>query len=223
MVSMDSFQPTPRTTVRRLPKRGAYDRPTVYAILDEALICHVAFNVDGSPAIIPTLFGRDGDRLYLHGSAASRMLRTAATGIEICVAVTLIDGVVFARSAFHHSMNYRSVVIFGNAAPITDPAAKTEALRCISEHVAPGRWNEVRPPAPKELSATSVLALPLEEVSAKIRTGGPIDEEEDYGLPVWAGVLPLALMPHTPVDDGRVLPGVEVAPSVTTWGRPGIS
>jgi hypothetical protein len=214
---MDSFQPTPRTTVRRLAKRGVYDRATVHAILDEGFVCHVAFIADGSPVVIPTGYGRDGDRLYLHGSAANRMLKTMATGADVSIAVTLVDGLVLARSAFHHSMNYRSVVLFGKAVPITEPSEKARALRCISDHIMPGRWEEVRPPTDQELKATAVLAFPIEEVSAKARTGGPVDDEEDYQLPVWAGVLPLALTPKPPIGDERVLDGVPVSQSIRNW------
>ena len=217
MVGMDSYEPTPRTTVRRLPKRGAYDHATVHAILDEAFLCHVGFVADRAPVVIPTLFGRSGNLLYLHGSAGSRMLKAMATGVEVSIAVTLVDGLVMARSAFHHSINYRSVVLFGTALPVTDPGEKSEALRVISEHITPGRWSEVRPPAEHELKATSVLSLQLDEVSAKVRTGPPIDDDEDYALPVWAGVLPLAVVPRPPVDDGRVLPGVTVPRSVANW------
>jgi nitroimidazol reductase NimA-like FMN-containing flavoprotein (pyridoxamine 5'-phosphate oxidase superfamily) len=219
MFPMGSYIPTPRTTVRRLAKRGVYDRDAVHAILDEAFICHVAFNIDGAPVIIPTGYGRQGEQLYLHGAAANRMLKTMAGGIEVSVAVTLLDGLVLARSAFHHSMNYRSVVLFGTARPIRDPAEKSEALRCISDHIAPGRWNEVRLPTDKELKATSVLALPLEEVSAKVRTGGPIDDEEDYGLPIWAGVLPLAMAARPPIPDARLAEGIAVSQSVLNWKR----
>lgn len=219
MFCMDSFAPTPRTTVRRLPKRGVYDRAAVHAILDEGFICHVAFTIEDTPVIIPTGYGRAGEQLYLHGSAASRMLKTAAGGAPVCVAVTLVDGLVLARSAFHHSMNYRSVVLFGEARSITDPAEKTEALRCISDHIAPGRWDEVRPPTQQELKATAVLAVPLEEVSAKVRTGPPLDDEEDYTLPIWAGVLPLKLEPGQPIDDGRLPGPVPISPSALAWKR----
>lgn len=213
------YSPTPRTTVRRLPKRGAYDRTTVHSILDEAFVCHVAFIDEGLPVVIPTLFGRSGDSVYLHGSAASRMLKTLTGGVEISMAVTLVDGLVMARSAFHHSINYRSVVLFGTASQITDPAEKAAALRVISEHVTPGRWDEVRPPADHELKMTTVLSLPLQEVSAKVRTGPPIDDEEDYALPVWAGVLPVSLQPGPALDDGRVPEGIPVSPSVACWTR----
>lgn len=219
MNSMGSFVPTPRTTVRRLARRGVYDRGAVYAILDEGFICHVAFISGESPVVLPTAYGRDGDKLYLHGSAASHMLNTAAAGSQLSIAVTLVDGLVMARSAFHHSINYRSVVIFGRGQLITGPGEKIEALRCVSEQISPGRWEEVRPPTEQELRSTSVIRVPLEEVSAKVRTGGPVDDEEDYQLPVWAGVLPLALCPQAPIDDGRLVDGVTVAKSVAEWRR----
>ena len=173
---MEGFAPTERTTLKRLPKRGEYDRERVYAILDEAFICHVGFVVDGRPVVIPTGYGRMKDVLYIHGSAASRMLRTLSEGIEVCVTVTLIDGLVLARSAFHHSFNYRSVVVFGKARVVTDAAEKMAALRAFTEHVIPKRWDDVREPNESELKATLVLALPLVEASAKIRTGPPIDD-----------------------------------------------
>lgn len=201
--------PSERTTVKRLPKRGQYDRETVEAILDEALACHVGFVVDGQPYVIPTIHGRKEDQLFLHGSAASRMLRSLAEGIPVCVTATLIDGLVMARSAFHHSMNYRSVVVLGRARLLEDPAEKNEALEVIVEHVNPGRWANVRRPNEKELKATSVLSLSIAEASAKIRTGPPIDDEEDMAVPCWAGVLPLQLATSAPVPDARCLPGFE--------------
>jgi uncharacterized protein len=200
-VTGDAYNQTDRTRVRRLAKRGAYDRATVHAILDEGFICHVAMVVDGSPVVLPTGYGRAGERLFIHGSAANRMLKTAAQGVEISVAVTLVDGLVLARSAFHHSINYRSVVIFGTAQLLTDPAEKNAALRVISDHIIRGRWNEVRPPSNKELAATSVIAVDLNEVSAKVRTGPPIDDEEDMAHPAWAGVLPLSIQPGEPAAD----------------------
>lgn len=195
---------TERTTVRRLPKRASYDAATIHAILDEALICHVGFVVNGAPVVIPTIHWRDGDRLYFHGSAASRMLRNLREGIDACVTVTLLDGLVLARSAFHHSMNYRSVVVFGKAFEVTDRDEKIRALEVLVEHVVRGRSAEVRGPNESELRQTSVLALPIDEASAKIRTGGPVDDEEDYALPVWAGVLPAALTFGGAVPDGGV-------------------
>ena len=198
---MNHFQPTDRTQVRRLPKRGRYDAETVYQILDRGFVCHAGFAVDGQPYVIPTNYGRSGDILYLHGSAASRMLKTLSSGVPVCVTVTHVDGLVLARSAFHHSVNYRSVVILGTARLVEDPAEKMEALRVFTEHVMKGRWDDVRQPTPQELKATTVLALPLEEVSAKVRTGGPLDDEADYALPVWAGVLPLEMVARNPEPD----------------------
>jgi nitroimidazol reductase NimA-like FMN-containing flavoprotein (pyridoxamine 5'-phosphate oxidase superfamily) len=196
-----SFTPTERTRVRRLPERGHYDRATVYPILDEGFICHIGFVADGKPVVIPTLFGREGDKFYFHGSAASRMLRNLKEGVDCCITVTLVDGLVLARSGFHSSMNYRSVVVFGRAAEITDPEQKTQALAVISEHLLPGRWADVRPPSEQELKGTTVLVLELDEVSAKIRTGGPKDDHEDYDLPVWAGILPLTATYGSPEPD----------------------
>jgi nitroimidazol reductase NimA-like FMN-containing flavoprotein (pyridoxamine 5'-phosphate oxidase superfamily) len=206
---MKTFQPTERTTLKRLPKRGVYDRDLVYQILDEGFICHVGFVVDGRPFVIPTGYARVGDKLYIHGSQASRMLRTLSEGIDVCVTVTLIDGLVLARSAFHHSMNYRSVVVLGQAAVIEDEAEKHEALRAFSEHVVRRRWDDVRQPNEQELKATTVLSLPLVEVSAKVRSGPPLDEEEDYELAVWAGVIPLRLVAGAPVADPRLRSAME--------------
>ena len=200
---MSEFTPTERTQVKRLPKRGKYDHETVHKILDEGFVCHVGFSVDGQPFVIPTNYGRTGDVLYLHGSAASRMLKTLSGGVPVCVTVTHVDGLVLARSAFHHSVNYRSVVILGTARLVEDPAEKMEALRLFTEHVMKGRWDDVRQPTEQELKATIVLALPLEEVSAKVRTGGPIDDEPDYTLPVWAGVLPLQVSVKQPIADEK--------------------
>jgi nitroimidazol reductase NimA-like FMN-containing flavoprotein (pyridoxamine 5'-phosphate oxidase superfamily) len=201
---MTEIAVTERTRVRRLPKRASYDVDTIHAILDEALICHAGFAVDGKPVVIPTIHWRDGDRLYVHGSQASHMLRNLRNGIDACVTVTLLDGLVMARSAFHHSMNYRSVVIFGTAVEVTDREEKLRALERLVEHIAPGRSLEVRPPNESELRQTMVLSLPISEASAKIRTGGPVDDEEDYALPVWAGVIPLTLMRGEPIRDGEL-------------------
>ena len=205
---MESFAPTERTQVRRLPKRGVYDKAQVHAILDEGRICHVGFVMDGKPFVIPTGYVRSGELIYFHGSAASRMLRTAAEGVDVCLTVTLLDGFVLARSAFHHSMNYRSVVVLGKARLVTDETEKTEALRSFTNHIMTGRWEDVRQPTAQEMKATSVLALPLDEVSAKVRTGAPIDDEEDYGLPVWAGVVPVRAGLGEPIPDDRLLSGV---------------
>jgi len=216
---MSDFTPSERTQVRRLPKRGVYNREAVYSILDEGLVCHVGFVADGKPVVIPIGYGRKGDTLYLHGSPASRMLRALGKGADVCVTVTIVDGLVLARSAFHHSMNYRSVVIFGKATLLEDPAAKREALHAFTEHVAAGRWQEVRQPSEKELKSTAVLAIPLKEVSAKVRTGPPLDDEEDYALPVWAGVLPLELTPTTPVPDDRLPKEIAVPDYVRRYTR----
>ena len=216
---MSTFTPTRRTQVQRLPKRGAYDRETVFKILDEAFVCHVGFVVDGQPYVIPTNFGRVDDTLYLHGSAASRMLRTLGEGVPVCVTVSLIDGLVLARSAFHHSVNYRSVVILGTAREVDDPSEKMEALRRFTEHIMKGRWEEIRWPNEQEMKGTTVLALPLEEVSAKVRTGGPIDEEEDYSLPVWAGVLPIKAIPQEPVADARLNPNTPLPEYIKSYRR----
>jgi nitroimidazol reductase NimA-like FMN-containing flavoprotein (pyridoxamine 5'-phosphate oxidase superfamily) len=198
------FPQTARTTLKRLPKRGVYDRELVYQILDEGFICHVGFVAEEHPVVIPTGYARRDDQLYIHGSQASRMLKNLQAGINVCVTVTLIDGLVLARSAFHHSVNYRSVVIFGQANEVTQRAEKLEALRCFSEHVIRGRWNDVREPSEQELKQTTVLTLPLLEVSAKVRTGPPLDDEEDYTLPIWAGVVPLSIVAGTPVADPRL-------------------
>jgi nitroimidazol reductase NimA-like FMN-containing flavoprotein (pyridoxamine 5'-phosphate oxidase superfamily) len=211
-----SFIPTKRTTLKRLPQRAAYERDIIYQILDEGFICHVGFIDSDHPVVIPTAYGRRGDMLYLHGSAASRMLRTLSDGIQVCVTVTLVDGLVFARSAFHHSMNYRSVVVFGTASKVEDFAEKLTALRAFSEHIMPGRWAEVREPNDAELKQTLVLQLPLTEASAKIRTGPPIDEESDYDLRVWAGELPLSLVAGEPITDPRLLPGIQMPAYIET-------
>ena len=220
---MSTFTPTERTQVKRLPKRGAYDRETVFKILDEAFVCHVGFVVDGQPYVIPTNFGRVGETLYLHGSAASRMLRTLSEGIPVCVTVTLVDGLVLARSAFHHSANYRSVVILGTARLVEDPTEKMKALRLFTEHIMKGRWEQIRWPTEQEMKGTTVLALPIEEVSAKVRTGDPKDDEEDYELPVWAGVLPLPVTPAAPIPDSRLKAGILVPENVAKYSRNGSS
>ena len=206
---MSEFTPTERTKVRRLSDRGKYDSESVYGILDEAFICHVGFVVDGQPYVIPTGFARVGDTLYIHGSPASRMLRTLAGGVQVCVTVTLIDGIVMARSGFHSSMNYRSVVILGRAMQVEERDEKLAALAAFSEQVMPGRWKDLRETTDAELKGTLVLTLPLREVSAKVRTGPPKDDEPDYALPLWAGIVPLKLTAGTPIDDPRLAKGVE--------------
>ena len=216
---MENFNPTERTQLKRLPARGSYEREAVYRILDEGLVCHVGFVANGEPFVIPTGYGRAGETLYVHGSAASRMLRTLAGGVRVCVTVTLLDGLVLARSAFHHSMNYRSVVVFGTASVVEDAAEKAEALRAITEHIAPGRWAEAREPDAGELRKTLVLKLPLTEASAKVRTGPPIDDEPDYGLPVWAGEIPLTLTAGAPVPDPRLAPDLEPPSHVRHYSR----
>lgn len=213
--------PTPRTTVERLPERARYDRDTIRAILDEGLVCHVGFVADGRPFVIPSTYARWDDRLVIHGSAASRMVKALAGGAAACVSVTLLDGLVLARSAFHHSMNYRSVVVVGTASEVVDPQEKLRALAAIVEHVAPGRGASVRPPSEIELRATRVVTLPLDEASAKLRTGPPKDDEDDYALPVWAGEIPLGLEPGPAVADPRLAPGIAVPPDVQLWRRPG--
>ena len=205
---MSKFTPTERTKVRRLPDRGKYDAESVYGILDEAFICHVGFVVEGQPYVIPTGFARIDDTLYIHGSAASRMLRTLADGVQVCVTVTLIDGIVMARSGFHSSMNYRSVVILGRAMPVEGRDEKLAALAAFSEQVMPGRWKDLRETTDAELKGTLVLSLPLREVSAKVRSGPPKDDEADYALPLWAGVVPLKLTAGTPIDDPRLPKGI---------------
>lgn len=205
-----TFTQTERTKLKRLPKRGHFDRETVYGILDEGFICHVGFAAEGQPFVIPTGYARNGDMLYIHGSAASRMLRTLSTGVDVCVTVTIIDGLVLARSAFHHSMNYRSVVIFGRAKLIEDQEEKMAALLALSEHFIRGRWAEVREPTEQEMKATTVLSLPLVEGSAKIRTGPPLDDEEDYEMDVWAGVIPLQLVAGEPVADPRLPENIQI-------------
>ena len=216
---MEQFTQTAKTTLKRLPQRGEFDREAVYQILDEALVCHVGFVVDGQPFVIPTSYGRVGDMLYVHGSAASRMMRTLGGKTPVCITVTLIDGLVLARSAFHHSVNYRSVVVFGQAELVEDEPGKMAALAAITEHIVPGRWAEVREPNAQELKATTVLAVALKEVSAKIRTGDPKDDEEDMAIPVWAGQLPLSLISGSPVNDSLLTAGIEVPEYVRNYKR----
>ena len=217
----ETQMPTPRTRVIREPERGVYDRETAYRILDAGFLCHVGFVAEGQPFVIPTSYGRKDANLYVHGSAASRMLRQLQKdGVPVCVTVTLLDGLVLARSVFNHSMNYRSVVILGKATLVDDPAEKLSALHALSEHILPGRWDDARPPNERELKATSVLRLPIEEFSAKVRTGPPIDDEEDYSFPTWAGVLPLEMKPGVPIPDSKLDPVRQAPEYVKHYSRP---
>jgi len=213
------YTPSARTRLVREADRAVYDRGAAYKILDEGFICHVGFVVDGQPFVIPTGYGRVGDSLYIHGSAASRMLRRIDEGVAVCVTVTLLDGLVLARSIFNHSMNYRSVVILGTAVAVNDAREKLEALRLLSEHILPGRWVESRQPNEKELKATLVMRLPIEEFSAKVRQGPPIDNEEDYAFPTWAGVVPLTIVAGEPIDDARLMPGLKAPEYARTYTR----
>jgi nitroimidazol reductase NimA-like FMN-containing flavoprotein (pyridoxamine 5'-phosphate oxidase superfamily) len=216
---MNQIPQTPRTTLKRLPKRGSHERETINQILDEGFICHVGFASEGQPFVIPTGYARLGDNLIIHGSQASRMLRALKTGLDVCVTVTLIDGLVLARSAFHHSMNYRSVVIFGRASLIEEREAKLAALFALSEQMIPGRWKEVREPTEAELQQTTVLSLPIDEASAKIRTGPPLDDEADYAMNVWAGVLPMQLTTVAPIADPRLPANIKVPDYVGSYRR----
>jgi uncharacterized protein len=211
--------PSTRTRLVREADRAVYDRAAAYKILDEGFVCHVGFVADGQPFVIPTGYGRVGDNLYIHGSAASRMLRRVDEGIPVCVTVTLLDGLVLARSIFNHSMNYRSVVILGTARAVTDAKERLEALRLLSEHILPGRWAESRQPNEKELKATSILQLPIKEFSAKVRQGPAIDDEHDYSFATWAGVVPLNLVAGEPIDDDRLMPGLKVPEYARTYTR----
>ena len=208
---------TGRIRVKRVPSRGKYDKESIHSILDASFLCHIGFIYEGYPVVIPTLFGRDNDKLYIHGANSSRMLKSLQKGIEISVAVTLVDGIVLARSAFHHSMNYRSVVLFGTAALVTDPEEKLRALKVVSDQVISDRWEEVRLPNEKELKATTVLAIPVNEASAKVRTGPPVDDKEDYDLDVWAGVIPLQFTIQEPEPDPLLKEGIKLSPGVENF------
>ena len=218
--SNESVAPTPRTRIKRLPKRASYDRDAIYSILDTALVCHVGFALGGQPYVIPTLHVRIADRLYIHGSAASRMLGAAADGTPIAVTVTHIDGLVLARSAFHHSVNYRSVVILGTATLVTGFAEKFAVMKGLIDHVAPGRWDHIRHPNEKELAATSVLSIPIEEASAKLRSGDPLDDEADYAMPIWAGQIPFATTTLNPLADARLAASIPMPAHVTEYLLP---
>lgn len=218
---MPNFPVTARNRVRRMPKRGHYDRTTVHAIIDEALVCHVAFAVDGEPTVIPTLHARRGEELLLHGARTSRLLRHVAEGHPVSVAITLIDGIVLARSIFHHSVNYRSVVLHGTGRLLESDGDKLSALEAVAEHIARGRWADTRPPSRKELKATSVVSIPIDLAAAKIRTGPPMDEDEDYALRFWAGVLPLSLQPGKAIPDPRLGRDIEVPAYLRRYRRVG--
>ncbi|MCG8311038.1 MAG: pyridoxamine 5'-phosphate oxidase family protein [Cytophagales bacterium] len=207
---------TERSRIKRAPKRGYYDRETIFRILDAGQICHIGFIHHNKPVVIPTIYGRSNDKLYIHGAAISRLIAVLEKGIDISLSVAHVDGLVLARSAFHHSMNYRSVVVFGKAKPVAD-ADKTDALKIISDHLISGRWDEVRKPNTKELKATKVLEIEIDEASAKIRTGGPVDDKEDYDSDIWAGEIPLKITALNPVDDKKLVAGIEVPDSVRNY------
>ena len=219
----DAFVPSARSKMKRLPSRGRYDRATVYAILDAGFICHVGYAIDGQPYVTPTAYWRTGDAVYWHGSSASRMLRTLETGADCCLTVTYLDGLVLARSAFHHSLNFRSAMLFGKAYKVKDPDEKLAQLEAFVERLYPGRWQELRPVSAKELNATTVLGMHIDEASAKIRSGPPVDDEPDYALPVWAGVIPVRSATATPVDDGRLVKGAKLHAALADLGHLGLT
>jgi nitroimidazol reductase NimA-like FMN-containing flavoprotein (pyridoxamine 5'-phosphate oxidase superfamily) len=215
---MEQFSKTERNTVKRVPKRGHYDKKSVYEILDAGFIAHVGFSIDGQPFVIPTAYGRKEDQIYLHGATTSRMIQHLQTGVPVCITVTFVDGVVLARSVFHHSANYRSAVVFGTARLATDEE-KMDALEAVTEHIHKGRWEEARQPNAKELKATSVLIVDIEQGSAKIRTGGPSDDKEDYELPIWAGVIPMDTVFREPITDPLLKEGIPMSPSVLPFAE----
>jgi len=219
-MQMEELKPTPRTIVNRMRKRGTYDREVIHAILDRSLVCHVGVVVDGAPRVLPTLHARIDDSVFIHGAASNRMIRTAAEGVEVCLTATLIDGLVMARSAFHHSVDYRSVVIFGTATEVTDPHRKLVAMRALVEHIGPGQWDRIRQPSPKELAATSILELPITEASAKVRADGVVDDEDDYALPIWAGVIPIRTSALLPVVDPRLSAGIRMPGNILEYRLP---
>ena len=218
-IDAEQLQATSRSTVNSKPKRGHYDRVLINQILDEALVVHVGFAMNHQPFVIPMGFGRDGDRLYLHGASASRMLNHLEQGVDCCVTATLLDGLVIARSLFHHSMNYRSVVLFGRAVLVDDDDEKMHALKVLSDHMVPGQWDYARKPTPQEVKGTMVLSFPLEEGSAKIRSGDPIDAAADYDLPVWAGQIPLKVTAGTPIPDTKLAPGIDIPHTLMAYQR----
>ena len=219
MSDSSNLQTTQRSKLRRLPKRGSQERELIYSILDEALIAHVGFVVNNQPFVIPMAYGRKGDRLYLHGSSVSRLIKTLQQGVDICLSVTLLDGLVIARSLFHHSMNYRSVVLFGKATLVESESEKMAGLEAFTEQMLPDRWQDARLPNTQELKATTVLSLPIEEGSAKVRTGQPIDDAEDYGLPIWAGELPLKVTAGIPIADPKLRGAIEVPKNIANYHR----
>jgi len=219
---MTDLAKTERSRVKRMHERGRYDFDTVAQILDSGFICHVGYAIEGMPYVTPTSYWREGDRVYWHGSSASRMLRAAQGAADVCLTVTLIDGLVLARSAFHHSINYRSVMLFGKAHKVEDPAHKLQALENFVERVAPGRWAALRPASEQELKATTVMHMLIDEGSAKLRRGNPVDDDEDYDWPVWAGVVPIRTVAGTPADDGRVVPGAAGQPAAAGFSHLGL-
>jgi nitroimidazol reductase NimA-like FMN-containing flavoprotein (pyridoxamine 5'-phosphate oxidase superfamily) len=219
MSDSQQLQTTQRSKLRRIPQRGSQERKLIYSILDEALVAHVGFVNDSQPFVIPMAYGRKSDRLYLHGSPVSRLIKTLEGGVDVCFTVTILDGLVVARSLFHHSMNYRSVVLFGKATLVETEAEKMTALRAFTEHMIPGRWQDARIPNVKELRGTTVLSLPIEEGSAKIRTGQPLDDPEDYSLPFWAGELPLKLTPGTPIRDPQLAVEIKIPENLVNYSR----
>ncbi len=218
---MTKFPRTDQNRINRLPKRGHYDRETIYQILDEALICHVGFVEKGQPYVIPINFARIDDTIVLHGAKASRLLKHVEAGNPICVEATIVDGLVLARSVFHHSVNYRSVVLFGKGCPVEDEQEKLAALKAVTEHLIPGRWDEARQPNRKEMNTTRVVSIKIDEASAKVRVGPAVDEQEDYALPVWAGVLPLQEMPLSPIRDEALLDDISLPEYVRRYSRKG--
>lgn len=221
MPDIKTLQTTPRSKLKRLPKRGSQERELIYSILDEALIAHIGFITNNQPFVIPMAYGRKSDRLYLHGSSISRLIKTLEQGVEVCLTVTLVDGLVVARSLFHHSMNYRSVVLFGKAELVDNERDKMIALEAFTEQIIPGRWQDARIPNVKELKATTVLSLPIEEGSAKIRKGQPLDDEEDYSLPIWAGELPLRVIAGKPIPDPRLDNAIAIPENIKNYHRGG--
>lgn len=219
---MTAFTPTARSKVKRLPKRGHYDRETVYAVFDAGFVCHVGYAIDGQPYVTPTCYWREGDAVYWHGSSASRMLRHLEKGAECCLTVTHLDALVLARSGFHHSINYRSAMLFGRAHKVDDPHDKLARMEAFIERMFPGRWRELRPVSRQELKGTTVLGMGINEASAKIRSGPPIDEDADYALPIWAGLVPVRQVAGAPVDDGRLAAGTEMPRNLSDFGRIGL-